>query len=120
MSIGRLLFLNLHCIIMFFISNSLSSSVLSICRSTRIVTEILTFSLSDPISLSLLLRCPFFRSSNCTSSLFLRRSYVTTSARKVMITSGKRTFARKGKYCRIFTVMRLHIRPRAHNILCQV
>lgn len=77
--IGQLSFLHLHWII-FFIINSLSSSVSSIYPSVRIVTEILTFSLSDPISLSPLLRRPFFRSSNCTSSLFLCRSYILPSS----------------------------------------
>lgn len=67
---------------MFFITSSLSSSFSSICPSRSIVTEILTFSLSDPISFGPLLHCPFFRSSNCTGSLFLRRSYVTTVRKK--------------------------------------
>ena len=126
------LLLCLHCVIMFFITNSLSSSVASICPSTRIVTEILTFSLSDSISL---VHYRIVLSFGRLTVLILSFSVALTLllfARMTMITSGKRTFASlllsfslsppsllfappsspicKGKYCRIFAVMRpLHM-----------
>lgn len=51
---------------------------LSIFPLTRIVIGILAFSLSDAISLGLLLYHSFFRSSNCTGNfLFLHQSYLT-------------------------------------------